>query len=680
MALLAAVSVRRKPRFLLTVAGFFVAIFYLSYDRGMAYRQAGGLDGGGGVLRPKLPLPPAAASDAPIVYINSSFDWAARPRKYPIAPADLVRLPPPSSAAAAAEGLRPPRYRVQHDFAHDDAYRASHRHNKMLRDTRRDAVREAFRRAWESYRQHAWGYDELLPVRLQGVDGYSGWGATLVDGLDALWVLGLRDEFDEAVRAVATIDWDAAAAFECSLFETTIRYLGGLLSAYEMSRAEPLLQKATELAHMLLAGFDTANHMPANGFHFARARQGLLVPSDREAAAAAGTLSLEFTRLAQLTGDDRFYDAIARVTRALAGMQDATTLPGLWPTYLNLQTSPPQIADAVLAHNRHEYTLGGLADSLYEYLPKMHMLLGGGGGSLGEGDGNGNESPDAAQYRTMYTKAADAARQYLLYRPMVPDPDAAGHDVLAAGNALADGHTAPELVPETQHLSCFAGGMFALGGRLFNRSADVDVGRQLAQGCVWAYASFPTGVMPELADLVPCPPRAKGATAKMLQSLGGSAASAAPAVPDACPWDEAAWRAAQRPADARWPPGFANVRDARYLLRPEAVESVFVLYRVTGDAAWQQAAWDMFLSIERSTATKHANSAIADVTVTGPPQKLDAMESFWFAETLKYLYLTFADPDYFSLDDWVFNTEAHPFQLPTSAATDGAGNATAATR
>ncbi|KAJ2688735.1 Mannosyl-oligosaccharide 1,2-alpha-mannosidase IC, partial [Coemansia sp. RSA 1285] len=48
---------------------------------------------------------------------------------------------------------------------------------------------------------------------------------------------------------------------------------------------------------------------------------------------------------------------------------------------------------------------------------------------------------------------------------------------------------------------------------------------------------------------------------------------------------------------------------------------------------------------------------------------VDSTESFFFAETLLYLYLTFADQDTISLDDWVFTTEAHP--LSRSIAFDG---------
>ena len=44
------------------------------------------------------------------------------------------------------------------------------------------------------------------------------------------------------------------------------------------------------------------------------------------------------------------------------------------------------------------------------------------------------------------------------------------------------------------------------------------------------------------------------------------------------------------------------------------------------------------------------------------------MESFWLAETLKYFYLLYSEPSLISLDEWVLNTEAHPFRRPTLSA------------
>lgn len=86
--------------------------------------------------------------------------------------------------------------------------------------------------------------------------------------------------------------------------------------------------------------------------------------------------------------------------------------------------------------------------------------------------------------------------------------------------------------------------------------------------------------------------------------------------------------------------------------RPEAIESVFIMYRITGDKELQDAAWRMFQSIQKMTRTEYAHAAIEDVR-NPKSEQLDYMESFWLAETLKYFYLIFSDPDLVSLDDYV---------------------------
>ena len=86
------------------------------------------------------------------------------------------------------------------------------------------------------------------------------------------------------------------------------------------------------------------------------------------------------------------------------------------------------------------------------------------------------------------------------------------------------------------------------------------------------------------------------------------------------------------------------------------------MYRITGDPAWMDKGWAMFEATVRATRTAMANSAIANVLAKEPALK-DEMESFWIAETLKYYYLLFSEPRVISLDEWVLNTEAHPFKL-----------------
>lgn len=71
----------------------------------------------------------------------------------------------------------------------------------------------------------------------------------------------------------------------------------------------------------------------------------------------------------------------------------------------------------------------------------------------------------------------------------------------------------------------------------------------------------------------------------------------------------------------------------------------------------------MFNSIIEHSITDIAHAGMDDCTVS-PPKMQDRMESFWLAETLKYFFLIFSEPDVISLDEWVLSTEAHPFKRP----------------
>lgn len=94
--------------------------------------------------------------------------------------------------------------------------------------------------------------------------------------------------------------------------ETNIRHLGGLLAAFDLSQEPALLSKAIELGDILYAGFETPNHMPPFWLDFENAKRGQLVADDHQISAAVGSFTLEFSRLSQITGDSKYYDAITR--------------------------------------------------------------------------------------------------------------------------------------------------------------------------------------------------------------------------------------------------------------------------------------------------------------------------------------------------------------------------------
>jgi hypothetical protein len=71
----------------------------------------------------------------------------------------------------------------------------------------------------------------------------------------------------------------------------------------------------------------------------------------------------------------------------------------------------------------------------------------------------------------------------------------------------------------------------------------------------------------------------------------------------------------------------------------------------------------MVEDIIKNCKTEEAFAAVRDVRTN---VKMNSMQSFFFAETLKYAYLLFADENEFNLQKAVFNTEAHPFKIATS--------------
>jgi mannosyl-oligosaccharide alpha-1,2-mannosidase len=563
--------------------------------------------------RNELPSPTFTSSNR----IDHAVAWKRVPIRNPV-----------SSLAPLPTGTPVTIPRIQHEFGIETE------HKKAERLHRQAAVKKAFLHSWEGYKTHAWLQDEVAPVTGGFKNGFGQRGATLVDALDTLAIMGLEEEFDKAVHAIKKIDFTTAGVARLNVFETTIRYLGGLLSAYDLSKAKhhTLLHKATELGDMLYAAFDTPNRMPITRWDWENAALNGHQEADAQALSAEiGSLTLEFTRLSQLTGDLKYYDAIARVTNMLEKHQNRTKLPGLFPV---LVSPGPEVYNV-----DGTFTMGGMTDSLYEYLPKQHLLLGG----------------LTDQYRKLYENAIEPAKKHLFFRPRVPQ----GQDILVSGDARISSFGSVKLEPNGQHLACFTGGMVALGAKIFNRTDELDIARKLVDGCTWAYEAMPTGIMPETFRMMPC--------------FGE----------EDCAWDVEKWHASVKYSyssnihaehydvqdvikEIGLQPGFSKIGDPRFLLRPEAIESVFVLYRITGDTTLQDTAWRMFESINNATMAEFAHSAIADVTIPKDQEtlKLNECESFWMAETLKYFYLIFSEPDLVSLDKYVFNTEAHPLRRP----------------
>ena len=193
-------------------------------------------------------------------------------------------------------------------------------------------------------------------------------GVTLIDAMSTLWVLGLRDEFQEAADHVAASfdPLDIAGGRFVDVFETTIRVLGGLVSAYSLSGDERLLNAAETFADALPALSASPSGIPFRGI--ASLRDGVVTPSTGATCgtAPAGTLLLEFRAVARLANRPDLEELALRSWRALG--KATGRVKGLTPSKLKMTSSG--CAAQFVFGNQSKLTVGSGVDSYYEYLLK----------------------------------------------------------------------------------------------------------------------------------------------------------------------------------------------------------------------------------------------------------------------------------------------------------------------
>ncbi|KAL1752167.1 glycoside hydrolase family 47 protein [Schizophyllum commune] len=439
---------------------------------------------------------------------------------------------------------------------------------------RADLVRNAFVHAYNGYRKQAFGHDEVRPVSGKTADTFNAWAVSAVDALDTMWLMGLGDMFEEAVDLVSQQTWAMGEKHAAPFFETTIRYLGGLLGAYAMSKVE-------HINDVLLYNSSYAD--------------------------------------------------------------------GLYPSAFDLGTG---------AGKNFHFSAGAAADSAYEYLLKQWLVSG----------------RSETRVRDHYIHSANAILADLAYvsptrgllyvtdavRKPADKGDPDSDDELLTPPTDADMQTARGRPSHNfEHLTCFLGGLLALGARTvpdldgssapatagnFTRSAlnaphptftprDRQLHMWAAEGLTetcWAtYADMPSGLGP---DGVGVPPGARP-----VEPIPADVENRAQAL------------------DYR-------VRSNSWLLRPETIESIYLLWRTTGDPVWRERGWQLFQSMERWCRAEYGYSVVNQIN-TDHPRMTDEQPSWLFAETFKYLFLLFTDEDLLPLDKWVFNTEAHPLPV-----------------
>ncbi|EJC99126.1 seven-hairpin glycosidase [Fomitiporia mediterranea MF3/22] len=534
-------------------------------------------------------------------------------------------------------------------------------YSRWPREKRAEAVREAFVHAYGAYERYAIPNDELRPLRNSSVQNFNGWGVSMFDALDTLWLMDMRSEFERAVHFISKVEFRRHRAYDVMFFETVIRYLGGLLSAYALSGRQVLLDKADELGQKLLPSFNTETGMPA--FEIDPDTGSIkLGPRDQNVVLAEiGSCQMEYKYLAHLTGNRKYYTLVDRTWDWFERNQLEN---GMWYTEWNVTTG--QMSD-------NHLTIGALADSAYEYLLKQYLM-------------SGKSEP---RLRNMYIASMTGMIKNLLY--LSPK-----RQILYVTDVFVrDGESEPEPSRKFEHLSCFLPGLLALGVKTLGNELPVTervlhgwAAEGLAYSCWLMYADDPHGLAPEEAlferedngytrvggEWAP----AEGVELRRDERwfdayerwrIGGSRGK-----PPGIPIGDDKGVAKPMPhADSVRKEYFALKK--KFLLRPETIESLHVMWRTTGDEVWRDRAWQIFLAIEENCRMP---TGYASVTVDRrSPDRLfalDEMPSYALAETWKYLYLMFRDGynndsgnvdrgELIPMDKYVLNTEAHPFPI-----------------
>jgi mannosidase alpha-like ER degradation enhancer 2 len=411
-------------------------------------------------------------------------------------------------------------------------------------------VRTEFLHTWHAYKAYAWGHDELRPLTRSYRDWYGEpFYMTAMDALDTMILMGLKPEADSTREFIAThLSFDRDVFVKN--FEFTIRFLGGLLSSYQMTGDRRLLVLARDLGDRLLPAFGSPTGMPYVNVNL---RTGA-VRGTVSNPAEIGTLLIEFGTLSRLTGDTRYHDAAKKALTVLFSLRSPLGLVG---ESIDVTTGKWVGTDSHVS---------GCIDSYYEYLVKGARLFG----------------------------DEDCSRMWR-------------SSIISLNRWIAD----------------------TAGGSLWYGHADMWTGKRTARHFGSLDAFFPAVLalaedVPEAADL-------EGSCLRMWRRYG------------------------IEPEEIDYVTMTAT--DSGYALRPEIIESAYYLYHYTRDPRYRRMGSLFFDSLKAYCRTGAGYAALSSVI---SKKKADSMESFFLAETLKYLYLLFAPPETLDFDAVTFNTEAHP--------------------
>ena len=454
------------------------------------------------------------------------------------------------------------------------------------------------------------GFDEFHPQSKgsrQMVPGGMGW--IIVDALDTMMLMNLTTELEHARQWVhhnLTYDVD----HDVNTFETTIRMLGGLLSAHYLSTQfngqyapvsdslsdDLYVEKATDLADRLLGAYESKSGVP---FASVNLHKSSGIPSHDDGGASstaeATSLQLEMKYLSKLTGETHYWTKAEHIMQVV----DNNGSPdGLLPIFIYADQG---------TFRGNNIRLGSRGDSYYEYLPKQYLQT----------------NMQEPIYQAMWNESLAGMKKHL-----ITYSSPSNFTVLAERPSGLD----RDISPKMDHLVCFMPGTIALATtnglsvaqakKQANwgpqQDEDIRLSEELMKTCWGMYKTTPTGLAPEIAHFnIHDPPL-------MYNDFTPSTLPQSPKVFDPPNSPEAHGEYVGKDDFVIKP------ADTHNLQRPETVESLFYMWRITGDEKYRQWGWEMFQSFVKWTAIEDGTgfSSIGNVNEIPPPTR-DNMESFW---------------------------------------------------
>lgn len=444
-----------------------------------------------------------------------------------------------------------------------------------------DKIRDAFQFTWKNYREFAWGADEMNPVTGEKEQPWGGMAMTMLDSVDTLWIMGLKEEYKETrdyIEKKLHFKHLGKDGKSISVTDTILRGVGGLLGAYAVTDDWMFAEKAGSLMNVIMPAFDHDDGVFYTYFNpQTRSKNMASWHQNRATLTDVGSIQLEMRYLTHVMRR-RKYSIRSESFYSILYSLGSYKKTGLFPVHYEHKNK--KFSD----ENTH-ITFGALGDSFYEYLLKVWIY----------------KRKQEPWLRQLYDEAVQGMINYLVAED--------------GGFTYLKELSVPQLTGKKRmdHLVCFVPGMLALGSK--DQSDPVvakqhlDLAEKLAETCYAMYERQPTGLAPDVVQF----------------------------------------------------PDF-QVLEPEYRLRPETIESFFYLYRVTKKSKYQDWGWKIFEATEKHCRTAHGFSGIADVQQENSPLT-NKMETYFLAQTLKYHFLLQAPEKLVPLDEFVFSTQGHPFEI-----------------